>query len=153
MDEYLPKDYKVKDFNINNILTKALNNDNNDKIINLTKQKISKYKNDALQQLQLPRLKLKEINKKLKEYRYISDLSEINYGSYIRWINLNNIDNIKLTNGGIILDMKMTNKGIIIICKNNMNRNFGIYFDECLIFQKLSDQENVLLEVIDYINK
>ena len=149
--DYIPEGFKPEKLDINNLLTKALNNDNNETIMKLDKATISKYKNDILQKLQLGRDELKKLTKKLKEYRYISDISELNYGSFIRYINLGNTDNIKLTNGGVMLDIKFYNSGIILQCKNFMNRLFTVRFDECLIFQKITNEEKVLLDVIDYI--
>ena len=101
----------------------------------------------------LSRDKLKEYHTKLKDYRYVDDLSDIQYGRYIRWINLNNPNNIKLTNGGLIIDIKILESGIHVVCKNNMNNRFQIKIDECVIFQKLSDQEKIILSVLDYLDK
>jgi len=44
-------------------------------------------------------------------------LSDIQYGRYIRWINLNDPENIKLTTGGIIIDIKILASGIHVVCK------------------------------------
>ena len=74
------------------------------------------------------------------------------YGSYIRWISLKNPDNLKLTNGGIVCEMKVGDNGIVIVCKNNFNRFFQLNMTETLIFQKLNEEELVLLSALDYIN-
>lgn len=137
---------------INELLT-ALDDQENNTIINLTSNKIKQQKNDILQKLQLPREKLKEFHKKLKQYRYCEDLDDIQYGGFIRWIPLKNPNNIKLTNGGIICDIKNSNGKPLFLLKNNMNRFFQINFDECLVFQKLSRQENIILAILDYIDK
>ena len=136
-----------------NVLQKAFDNENNSSIMNLNSKKIKSIKNDYLQKLLLPRDKLKEYHLKLKDYRYVDDLSDIQYGRYIRWINLNNPDNIKLTTGGIIIDIKILETGIHLVCKNNMNQRFQIKIDENIIFQKLSDQEKILILALDYLDK
>lgn len=136
-----------------NILQKALDNENNSSIMNLNSKKIKSIKNDYLQKLLLPRDKLKEYHLKLKEYRYVDDLSDIQYGRYIRWINLKNPDNIKLTTGGIIIDIKIIESGIHLVCKNNMNHCVQIKIDENIIFQKLTDQEKILITALDYLDK
>ena len=136
-----------------NKLLDALEEESNQSIMNLTSAKISKQKNDMLQQLGLPRDKLKLIHKKLKKYRYCSDLKDIQYGFYIRWIPLKNPDKIILTNGGIVCEIKITQQGTYIICKNRFNNIFQLKFDECLIFQKISQQEAVILKVLDYLVK
>lgn len=142
-----------EDTDINELLQTALNNENNSNIMELTNAKISQWKNDALQRLFLERKELKSFHKKLKEYKYVSDMSDLSYGHYIRWINLKNPDNFKLTNGAIVCDIKVINNQVQIICKGGNGRIFQIKFDENMIFQKLTDQEKVLLSVLDYLNK
>ena len=139
------------DFDVNKILN-ALENETNASIMELTRKIISSQKNNMLQRLQLPRDKLKRFHKKLKNYRYCSDLKDLQYGYYIRWIRLMNPEKIHLTNGGIVCEVKIINNEIHIVCKNNFNRLFQIKFDECLIFQKLTKQENVILNILDYLD-
>ena len=142
-------------------LVKALDNDNNQNIVDneLDYKKINQAKNDILQQLQLDRDSLKIMHKQLKAYRYIDSMEEVRYGSYIRWIKLNNPENIKLTNGGIVVDIKVfkyEEEGIDevhIVCRNRMNRLFQIKLNENIVFQKLNDQEQVLLSAMEYLNK
>ena len=134
-------------------LMKALDNENNEGILDTNNQSISKIKNDILQQLHLSREKLIKMHKSLKDYKYVDDLKDINYGCYIRYISLKDPKNIKLTIGGIVCDIKIIDDGILVICKNNFNKYFQLNMDENLIFQKLTDQEKVLLSVVDYLNK
>jgi hypothetical protein len=134
-------------------LLKSLDNENNESMSNLSSKKIKALKNDYLQQLQLSREKLKDFHNKLKEYKYVDDLTTIQYGRYIRWINLNDPTNIKLTTGAIIIDIKILEDGIHLVCKNFRNRKFQIKIDECFIFQKLTDQEKVILSALDYLEK
>ena len=134
-------------------LLHALDNENNSSIINLTTSKIKTAKNDVLQQLQLPRDKLKELHKKLAEYRVVSDVDDIEYGRYIRWISLKDPSKIKLTNGAIVCDLRIFNEQIHIRCKNYLHHIMQIILDECLVFQKLTDQEKVVLSVLDHLEK
>lgn len=134
-------------------LKKALDNENNESICKLTTHLIKQIKNDMLQQLQLSREKLKELHKKLKEYRYVDDLSNLQYGRFIRWINLKKTDNIFLTNGAHIMDIKIEKTGIQVLCRNNMNRFVTLNIDEHMIFQKITDQEKVLICAMDYLKK
>lgn len=137
---------------VNNLLN-ALENESNASIINMTTSKIKDIKNNILQRLQLDRTTLKQFHKKLKNYRYCSDMSDLQYGYYIRWVPLKNPDNMYLTNGGLLLDVDIINDCVQLKIKNNRNRIFQIKFDECEIFQKISDQERVILGVLDYIDK
>ena len=135
-----------------NNLLHALENETNSSIMNLTTAKIKEHKNTILQQLQLERNDLKTMHKKLTEYRYCTDMSDLQYGYYIRWIPLKDPANLYLTNGGIMCDMKIVNNQIQIFCKNYRNRFFQFKFDEAVIFQKISSQEKVILSVLDYLN-
>ncbi len=137
----------------NTHLVKALDNENNESIMNYNSRLIKTIKNDYLQKLILPREKLKEYHTKLKDYRYVDDLADIQYGRYIRWINLKNPEKIELTRGGMIIDIKILGNGIHVVCKNTHNNRFQIKIDECYIFQKLTDQEKILLLALDYIQK
>ena len=133
------------------MLLNALENETNASIMNLTTAKIKKYKNDILQQIGLPRTTLKVYHAKLRQYRYCTDLSHIQFGFYVRWIPLQDPDNLYLTNGGIVCDIKILNDQIQIRCKNNRNQIMQVKFDEAVIFQKLSPQEKVILGVLDYL--
>ena len=53
----------------------------------------------------------------------------------------------------MIADIKIQNSQIQILCKNFKNIFFQIKFDECIIFQKISEQEHVILSVLDYLEK
>ena len=142
----------MSDKDINQLLN-ALENESNMSVMNLSSAKMKSLKNDMLQKLQLTGKELKLFHKKLKMYKYCSDMSDILFGSYIRWIPLKNYENIKLTNGCIIIDIDIISDCIQIKVKNNMNRIFQIKFDECYIFQKLTNQEQVILGVLDYLEK
>jgi len=134
------------------LLMKAIENDNNDKLLKLNKNKIMKLKNDILQKLRQPTSKLKKFHKQLKDYIYIDNISDINYGSYIRWINLNKPNNINLTNGAFICDIKVKECSINILCKTRMNIFFELKLNENLIFQKLNNEEKILISVMNYIS-
>ena len=134
-------------------LLHALDNDNNASIIKLTSRKIKEQKNNILQQLQLPREKLKELHKKLQDYRYVNELDDIEYGRYIRWISLKDPEKIKLTNGAIVCDLRVFNEQIHIRCKNSFHHMMQLILDECIVFQKLTDQEKVVLSVLDHLEK
>ena len=70
---------------------------------------IKQSKIDILKEILDDASEMKEYYKLLKEYRYVDELDELRYGSYIRWINISK-DPISLTllRGGFIADI--TNK-------------------------------------------
>lgn len=131
----------------------ALENETNAKIMELDSAKIAEEKNNILQKLQLPRDKLKYFTQTLKQYRYVEELDDIILGNYIRWINISDPDNLKLTNGGFVSDFKETEDTIYLVCKNAIGRFFNVDVHKCIIFQKLNAQEETLLAVINYLNK
>jgi len=142
----------MEELNVNKLLG-ALENETNSSIMNMTSAKIKDIKNNMLQRLQLDRTTLKTFHKKLKDYRYCSDMNDLQYGFYIRWISLKNPENLKLTTGGIVIDIDIISHCVQIKIKNNMNRIFQIKLDENMIFQKITPQEYVILGVLDYLEK
>ena len=142
----------MSDLQIDQLLG-ALENETNASIMELTNAKIKQINNDALQKIQIRGNELKQMHKKLKEYRVVRDLRDIQLGYYIRWIPLKDPSNIYLTNGGIIIDIDILKNGIHIRVKNNRNRIFQIKYDECVIFQKLTVQEKIILSVLDHLDK
>ena len=135
------------------LLEKALDNDNNLSIINTNIQEIKAKKNTILQELGIKKTNLKQFHSKLKNYRYIDDIKDLNYGNNIRWISLTNFDNIKITNGAILCDIKILDKGLALCLKTYNNNYITIYLNDNLIFQKISNEERILLKAIDYLSK
>jgi len=133
-------------------LEKSLQNNNNKNISSLTFSDISKDKENIVNDLNLTKKESKNILDKLSDYRYIDEIPDLVEGRYIRWINLKNPYNIKLTNGGILCEIKMEDY-VSLVMKNNMNRLFQINLDENLIFQRLTEQEKIILYAIDLVNK
>jgi hypothetical protein len=132
----------------------ALNNEDNKEIIdlNVTIDIINNEKNSIISNLVIDNEKKQQILEKLKFYKLIDELPELKYGSYIRWINIKNNYNVKLTNGGILCDIKIKNSGIILTCKNNINKIFELNMSNNIIFQKLTNQELILLSAIEFVN-
>ena len=131
-------------------LLKALDNDNNESIMDLNFKKIDKMKREILLELELSEDKYNSLLKSLLEYKYIDEIPDLDYGRYLRWISLKNPSNIKLTNGGILCDIKV-NDQVSLLCKNKSNKFFQIKMDECIIFQKLTEEEKIILNVINYL--
>jgi hypothetical protein len=139
---------------INNkeLLQKALNNENNESIIDLTTQKIKQMNLNILKELHLDKKITLDYLKKLTGYRYIDDLNDIKSGAYVRWIPILDPENLPLHAGALISEIKIMDTGIVIVCKNFMHKYFQIKMDENLIFQKLSSQELILLAALDHLS-
>jgi len=125
----------------------------NKNLLHLNSSKIKEMKNNILQKLYLSREELLKYHRVLSKYRYVDELDEIKLGSYIRWFNLKNIENLKLTNGGILIDVQPGIDDINLICKNNRNKLFTLSLNKTIIFQKINYQEELLIKIVDYIQK
>lgn len=136
-----------------NKLMEALDNDNNETIISLTTKKITELNFQVLKELHLGKEVTLDYLKKLKGYRYIDEMSELKYGAFIRWIPITDPNYLPLHYCGMICDIKIMDEGVFIVCKNFMHRHYTFKMDECLIFQKLSEQERILLSALDHLDE
>jgi hypothetical protein len=136
-------------------LLKALDDESNEILLNFTTDKIKEMNLNILKELHLSRQDTLDILKKLRDYKYIDEMNELKYGAYIRWIPIENPSNISLTKGALFCEMKITDDGVFCICKNfgYSQRHFQISLDKNLIFQKLTDQELVLLSALNHLSK
>lgn len=134
-------------------LLKTLENETNASVLDLTNSDIKTHKNNILQMAQIKGKELKEYHKKLKNYRYVRGMHDLQYGCYIRWIPLKNPENIYLTKGAIITNLDIIDDGILIQCKTVFGRIFNIKYEECIIFQKITNDEKILLKILDILNK
>lgn len=133
-------------------LTKALENTKNEYLLKYTLKKITEIKLVVINELPIIQKNKTILKKKLKDYKYVVDLEELKEGSFIRWISLKN-EKYYLTNGGFIIEVNFTENGILLLIKGINNSLFKITFDQCIIFQKLNKQENILLLTLDYLEK
>lgn len=133
-------------------LEKSLENSNNKNISKLTFENINLQKSNIIGELNLSKKESKNLLNRLKDYQYVDEVPELVEGRYIRWVNITNPNNIKLTNGGILCEIKIQDY-VTLVLKNNINRFFQINLDENLVFQKLTDQEKIILYAIDIIDK
>ena len=117
----------------------------------LTTGELKTIKNNILQKMLFERDELKNYHKLLTNYRYVDEIDELRYGSYIRWFNISKPKSLKLLNGGFIVDIKNNNDNIIILCKNALNKFFNLKMGECIIFQKNTKQEDILIRILDHL--
>jgi|LauGreSuBDMM15SN_2_FD.fasta_scaffold34198_3 hypothetical protein len=155
-------------------LLKTVENVDTDYLGNRSLSDISFEIVQSLEGIQLSKDSMLEYCDKLKEYRVIDQVFQLHKGKHVRWIRvpsrlLNshveyNQEKMKtatfsrgelpsplLTNGGIVVDIKFTNSGTQILCKNK-NRFVQYKFDDCITFQKLTNDEQLLLSCYDIVN-
>lgn len=138
-----------------NKLLKALDDDTNESLLNFTSSKIKEMNYNILKELHLTKDETLDVLKKLDNYKYVDEMNDLKYGTYIRWIPIDDVKRINLVKGAIFCEMKITDDGVFLICKNfgYNRRHFQISMDKNLLFQKLSEQEQVLLSALDHISK
>ena len=135
-----------------NKLMNALDNENNENIIHLTSKKIAEMNLNIIKELHLDKSTTLNYLKKIKGYRYIDEINDLKYGGFIKWIPITDPSYIPLHHCGIICDIKITDSGVLISCKNFMHRHYTFKMDECLIFQKLTSQEQIIINALDHLN-
>jgi hypothetical protein len=133
-------------------LEKALDNENNTVVANLNTRKIGAEKMRQLMQLGLNQSVTADYIYKLRDYRHVDDLNGLTHGAYIRWIDLKNPERLCLARGAIICDIKIGQKGVQLLCKTHPNpAMFHVVMDEVVVFQRMSQQERVILAAMDYL--
>ena len=74
----------MNDINVDvNKLMYALDNENNENIMNLTTQNILEMNLNILKELHLDKQTTLNYLKKLKEYRYIDEINDLKHGAFI----------------------------------------------------------------------
>ncbi len=100
----------------------------------------------VLTELGLPKQTTKDLHGSLKYYTYVDDVEDLVPGAYLRWIQLSDF---QLKQGAIFVELKEQK----ICLKNFYHTYFQIDANECLLFQKLSAQELVILSAMDHVHK
>lgn len=132
----------------------ALDNENNTGVAGLTASKIKNEKNDVLQKLQLSKEELNDFHRRLADYRYVDEINQLQEGRYIRWIPLNiETAEIKLATGAVLVKIFLNKDGVMLICKNAIRKSVILKFDNILVFQKLSPQEQILVKALTLLDK
>ena len=135
------------------VLLNALENDNNNFILQYTSDELEDIKRHVLSELELDDDDMEIMMNKLNDYVYIDEMKQFVPGVYIRWISLKNPDHIALTRGALVCDINICEKGTSVVCKNRMNKYMQVRLDEAHMFRKLTPQEKVLLSAMNYLKK
>jgi len=138
-----------------NKLLKALDDESNENLFNFTTKKIQEMNLKVLNELNISKKEKMIFLEKLKDYKYVDEMDDLKYGTYIRWIPLINPKTIDLKKGAVFCEIVITDNGVQLKCKNfgYKPNYFTIKFDENLVFQKLTDQEQVLLSALNHLSK
>ena len=91
--------------------------------------------------------KVSTICSKLTHYRLVHDPEDIHIGKHVRWLKKTDVG--LLHPGGIVVNLRYsTDKGTYVMILNKYaNRVMQYCFDECLTFQKLTQEETIIFMV------
>ena len=110
---------------------------------------IKDRKKKILQTLVLEPSEMKHYQTLLTDYRYVDEIDELRMGSYLRFFRLNT-ETLDLGRGGFLADIKWVHQTIVLLLKNR-TRFFNLKMDECILFQKNTKQEEMLIQILDHI--
>jgi phage anti-repressor protein len=136
-----------EDLNINELVRSA---EKAQYLENKTMDDLLLEKKEALEELDIDKATEKLWLKRLNEYRYVKNIYEIHKGKHLRWIRKAQ-DPLKLTNGAIVSEVKFLDNGTYIQCNTYQNNVFQIKMDDCILFQKLTQDELLILSIYDHI--
>jgi hypothetical protein len=132
-------------------LANASNNMSNQSMLNLTTSKIHTLTNNVLNNLNITHQQHNLFTNQLKTYMLVDELDEIKSGAYIRWISLN--EHTILKRGALFCNIQISADGIQLICKHpKFNNYYQLTMDDNLIFQKLNNQQLIVLSALDYLS-
>ena len=137
-----------------NELLKKMNDDQINYLENKTNTDIIKEIEQSLREefgKEMEKKDLLSFVKRLIGYRFVDELDLLQIGHHTRWIQKYQ-EPIKLTNGGLLVNTLFTDDGIILVIKLWNGGFVRVRFDDCLIYQKLSYSEQIILLATDYAN-
>uniref|UniRef100_A0A6C0JF42 Uncharacterized protein n=1 Tax=viral metagenome TaxID=1070528 RepID=A0A6C0JF42_9ZZZZ len=135
-----------------NKLLETIENDKSDYLEKKTMKKITDEIYQEINTLSVHQKEKQEFCEKLIGYRLVDDVHELHKGKHIRWIRENS-KNPSLTNGGIVTDIKFLDNGTHVLCMGRGNRFVQFKFDDCIIFQKMTQEEQIIMMAYDYLEK
>ena len=91
----------------------------------------------------------KNILTQLKDYAYVDDCNDLKAKQYIRYINNQNVENIKLIQGGFYV--RKTKKGRLLLSRNYIR--FWTASPQSIIFRKLTNDEKIKSAMYELLKK
>lgn len=134
------------------LLERAVENEDNAHILNLTEHAVTEAKISILQDMIDDNDILQDVLEKLQGYVYIDEIHEVRSGTYIRWLNVEDDNNITLEKGGIFCEVRFSDYGTVLRCKTFRNSYYEVKMDNIILFRKLTPQERVLMCALTYLN-
>ena len=150
----------------------SIENEKNDYLENKTMDSVTQEIYEKISDLPIPDESKENICKKLIGYRYVDEIHELHKGKITSWIRIKksaaqellerqikgseNTYTIqpKLSGTGILVNIKFADRGTNVVISNPPNHRFTQYrFDDCLTFQKMTEEEQLILMAYEYLDK
>lgn len=128
-------------------LQRALDNPLNERSI-VSSSDMQRQKAKAIDELNAPRA-ARAFLARLKDYRFVDDLCDLREGSYTRWITLRDGEYPELANGGVLVKCVLNDHATLVL--KNGRRMFQCNMANCLVFQKLTNQELVIQSAMELL--
>lgn len=91
-----------------------------------------------------------QYHSKLKYYKLVDEVHNLDEGEFIRWIKLGNN---KLMTGALVCSIDFTEHGVLVKCKSFSGLFFDIHFDKNIIFQKMTNDEIVFIGALNSLKQ
>jgi hypothetical protein len=137
-----------------NAILSAMNKRENNTIANMTLKKIAARRHEILSSLNVTPEKMEEFERKLHMYRVIEDPHDLKHNQLIRWIPLRSLETRPyVTLGGCLFSIKQNETdGIHLVTIRNVKRFvFNIKFELNVVFQRLSQEELLILRAVEFV--
>ena len=134
-----------------NELVAAMNDTKNDYLEDKSLEDISREVYTVLNDLgKLSEKKIEQFCQNLLEYRYVDEVYKLHNGKPIKWFKINPVEKEEnkqwMRSGGICTGVNFRDNGTYVSCLALYGRTFfQIKFDDHLIFQKLTEGEQLIL--------
>ena len=138
-----------------NAILSAMNKTENNTIANLTLKKIEARRHEILSSLNLTPEKMAEFERKLPMYRVIETPYDLKHNQLIRWIPLRSLETRPyITLGGTLFRVRENpEEGVHVVTIRNVKRFvFNIKFELNVVFQRLSQEELLILRAVEYVD-
>lgn len=137
-----------------NAILSAMTKTENSTIANMTLPKIAARRQEVLSTMNLTPEKYAEFDRKLHLYRVIEHPDELKHNQLIRWIPLRSLETRPyVTLGGCLFRVKYNEEEAlhIITIRNVKKFVFNIKFELNAVFQRLSQEELLILRAVEYV--
>lgn len=137
-----------------NAILSAMTKSENSTIANMTLSKIAARRQEVLSSMNLTPEKMAEFERKLHMYRVVETPDELKHNQLIRWIPLRSLETQPyVTIGGCLFRVKYNEEEClhIVTIRNVKKFVFNIKFELNAVFQRLSQEELLILRAVEYV--